>query len=153
MPELAPHPEVPDALRRLHKAGLRLCARSPTPPRRSQRRSSSTRASPDSSSASCPPTRCAGSSPMLRSTTWPHANAGSNRVRCSSWPRISWDAAGALRAGCAAAFVARPGMVLDLIFGQPDIVGADVAAVAERILAGDGPGKPISRGRLARRHD
>ena len=26
MPELAPHPEVPDALRRLHKAGMRLCA-------------------------------------------------------------------------------------------------------------------------------
>ena len=26
MPELPPHPEVPDSLRRLHKAGLRLCA-------------------------------------------------------------------------------------------------------------------------------
>jgi 2-haloacid dehalogenase len=65
----------------------------------------------------------------------------------------SWDVAGALRAGCAAAFVARPGMVLDLLFGQPGIVGADLAAVAEGILAGEGPGKPISRGRLAWRHD
>ena len=53
--------------------------------------------------------------------------------------------AGALRAGWAAAFVARPGMVPDPLFGQPDIVGADLAVVAEGILAGDGPGKPISQ--------
>jgi 2-haloacid dehalogenase len=58
----------------------------------------------------------------------------------------SWDIAGALRAGCAAAFVARPGMVLDPLFGQPDIVGADLAAVADLILGGEGSEKPVSRG-------
>src|SRR6266568_2805231 len=31
----------------------------------------------------------------------------------------AWDIAGALRAGCAAAFVARPGMVLDPLFARP----------------------------------
>lgn len=46
-----------------------------------------------------------------------------------------WDIIGALRAGCAAAFVARPGMVLDPLAEQPDIVGADLAAVADRVLA------------------
>jgi 2-haloacid dehalogenase len=50
----------------------------------------------------------------------------------------SWDVAGALAAGCRAAFVARPGMVLSPVGEQPDIVGADVGAVAERILELDG---------------
>ena len=46
----------------------------------------------------------------------------------------SWDVAGALRAGCAAAFVARPGMVLDPLVERPDVVGADLREVADRIL-------------------
>lgn len=49
----------------------------------------------------------------------------------------SWDVTGALRAGCAAAFVARPGMVMSPIGPQPDIVGDDVAAVVDRIVAVD----------------
>jgi 2-haloacid dehalogenase len=46
----------------------------------------------------------------------------------------AWDVAGALRAGCAAAFVARPGMVLDPLVEHPDVVGADLREVAHRIL-------------------
>jgi 2-haloacid dehalogenase len=46
----------------------------------------------------------------------------------------AWDVAGALRAGCAAAFVARPGMVLDPLAARPDIVGADLSAVAAQII-------------------
>ncbi len=46
----------------------------------------------------------------------------------------AWDVAGALAAGCRAAFVARPGMVLCPVGEQPDIVGADVGEVAERML-------------------
>jgi 2-haloacid dehalogenase len=45
----------------------------------------------------------------------------------------AWDIAGALRAGCAA-FVARPGMVLDPLVPAPDVVGADMGEVAEHIL-------------------
>jgi 2-haloacid dehalogenase len=47
----------------------------------------------------------------------------------------AWDVAGALHAGCAAAFVARPGRVLDPLFPPPDIVGADLREVVDRILA------------------
>ena len=47
----------------------------------------------------------------------------------------AWDIAGALRAGCAAAFVARPGMVLDPSVEQPDIVGVDMQEVVDRIIA------------------
>lgn len=50
----------------------------------------------------------------------------------------AWDIAGALRVGCAAAFVARPGMVLDPLVERPDVVGADLREVAERILEREG---------------
>jgi 2-haloacid dehalogenase len=46
----------------------------------------------------------------------------------------AWDIAGALRAGCAAAFVARPGMVLDPLVPAPDIIGADLSEVADKII-------------------
>jgi 2-haloacid dehalogenase len=46
----------------------------------------------------------------------------------------AWDIAGALRAGCAGAFVARPGMLLDPLVPAPDVVGADMGEVAEQIL-------------------
>jgi hypothetical protein len=45
-----------------------------------------------------------------------------------------WDVAGALQAGCAAAFVARPGMVLNPLFEPPDVVGADLREVANAII-------------------
>lgn len=46
----------------------------------------------------------------------------------------AWDVLGALRAG-AAAFVARPGMVLDPLGPTPDVVGRDLLEVADRIAA------------------
>jgi 2-haloacid dehalogenase len=49
----------------------------------------------------------------------------------------AWDIVGALRAGCLAAFVARPGKVLYPLGPKPDIVGPDVAAVVTQILARD----------------
>jgi 2-haloacid dehalogenase len=45
------------------------------------------------------------------------------------------DVAGALRAGCLAAFIARPGMVLYPLGPQPDIVAPDFLAAADLILA------------------
>lgn len=50
----------------------------------------------------------------------------------------SWDVAGALRAGCAAAFVARPNQVLDPLVDPPDVVGADLREVAALILEREG---------------
>jgi 2-haloacid dehalogenase len=46
-----------------------------------------------------------------------------------------WDVTGALRAGCAAAFVARPGQVMNPFGPQPDVRGTDLGEVAEKILA------------------
>jgi 2-haloacid dehalogenase len=50
----------------------------------------------------------------------------------------AWDIAGAARAGCATAFVARPGKVLDPLVEAPDVIGSDLAEVADRIIATDG---------------
>lgn len=46
-----------------------------------------------------------------------------------------WDVTGALRAGCAAAFVARAGQVMNPFGPQPDVKGADLHAVVEQILS------------------
>jgi 2-haloacid dehalogenase len=52
----------------------------------------------------------------------------------------AWDVAGALRAGCAAAFVARPGKVLDPLIEPPDVIGGDLREVAEKILEAEKEG-------------
>ena len=49
----------------------------------------------------------------------------------------AWDVLGALQAGCAAAFVGRPGKVLYPLGAKPDIIGPDFHAVAEQIVARD----------------
>ncbi len=46
-----------------------------------------------------------------------------------------WDVTGALRAGCAAAFVARPGWVMNPFGPQPDVKGAGLGTVVEQIMA------------------
>jgi 2-haloacid dehalogenase len=49
----------------------------------------------------------------------------------------AWDVVGAMRAGCAGAFVARPGKVWFPLAPAPDIIGADLRAVAEHIPVRD----------------
>jgi 2-haloacid dehalogenase len=53
----------------------------------------------------------------------------------------AWDVEGAMRAGCKAAFVARPGQVLDPECDRPDIIGADLGQVAIQILGTEGAAK------------
>jgi len=45
-----------------------------------------------------------------------------------------WDVAGAMHAEWAAAFVARPGMVLNPLSERPDVVGRDLREVVDQIL-------------------
>src|SRR6266545_4060491 len=51
----------------------------------------------------------------------------------------AWDITGAIRAGCAAVFIARPNMVLDPTGEQPDIVARDLREAAEQIIAREAP--------------
>jgi len=45
-----------------------------------------------------------------------------------------WDVQGAMRAGCSAAFVERPGAVWNPLLERPDIVGSDLGEIAERVI-------------------
>ena len=47
----------------------------------------------------------------------------------------AWDVSGALAAGALAAFVTRPGAVPSPLGKQPDVVGRDIADVAEQLIA------------------
>ncbi len=49
----------------------------------------------------------------------------------------AWDITGALSAGCSAAFVARPGMVLSPLTPRPDIIGMNLTEVVDKIIANE----------------
>lgn len=49
----------------------------------------------------------------------------------------AWDIAGAMHAGCSAAFIARPGAVLDPLFDEPTVIGKDLSEVAQKIMQED----------------
>jgi 2-haloacid dehalogenase len=51
----------------------------------------------------------------------------------------NWDTTGAIRAGCRAAFVARPGMVLGPLDEKPDLIGHDLTEVVTQIMQVDQP--------------
>ena len=47
----------------------------------------------------------------------------------------SWDIAGAASAGCATAFLARPGQVLDVLTSKPNFIASDLRDLADQLLA------------------
>ena len=133
MRHLPPHPEVPAALGRLRDAGLRLAALT---------NSTESVATAQLTNAGLAPlfTRIlsADTARRLKPAREAYARAAADLGVGLGGMRLvaahAWDVAGALRAGAAAAFVARPGMVLDPLAPEPDIVGSDLAEVATKIL-------------------
>jgi 2-haloacid dehalogenase len=130
---LPPHPEVPAALQRLRDAGLRLAALT---------NSTEAVATAQLTNAGLVPLferiLSADAARHLKPAREAYENAAAELGVGVGETRLvaahAWDIAGALRAGAAAAFVARPGMVLDPLVEAPDIIGADLAEVAERII-------------------
>ena len=133
MRELPPHPEVAESLSRLHDAGLRLATltNSTQQVAEAQMENSGLRdyfeqlLSADAVRSLKPAPE-----PYRMAAQTLGVDVGEIRLVAAH----AWDVAGALRAGCAAAFVARPGMVLDPLVERPDLVGADLREVADRIL-------------------
>ena len=133
MRELPPHPEVAESLERLRDAGLMLATltNSTLQVAEAQMNSSGLRHYFEQILSADEVKR-------LKPAPEPYRMAAQSlgveaeRVRLVA--AHAWDVAGALRSGCAAAFVARPGMVLDPLVERPDVVGADLREVADRIL-------------------
>lgn len=134
MRSLPPHPEVPAALARLRDAGLRLAAltNSATAAMEAQLEHAGiaglfeARLSVDQSRQL---------KPALAVYRDAAARLGVDTTQMRMVAAHGWDLAGAMSAGCAAAFVARPGQFLEPLFPEPDIIGPDLDAVAEQIIA------------------
>ena len=133
MQGLPPHPEVAESLSRLRDAGLRLATltNSTQQVAEAQMDNSGLRGYFEQLLS-------ADTARRLKPAPEPYRMAAEalgvdvDQIRLVA--AHAWDVAGALRAGCAAAFVARPGMVLDPLVERPDVVGADLREVAGRIL-------------------
>jgi 2-haloacid dehalogenase len=137
MRRLPPHPDVRDGLERLQSAGLRLAAltNSTTEVAEAQIMNAGLHdcfeqiLSADTVHRLKPAPE-----PYYMAAERMGVDVGSIRLIAAH----AWDVAGAMHAGCTAAFVARPGMVLDPLFEAPDVVGVDLVDVADKILQREG---------------
>ncbi len=133
MQELPPHPEVEENLARLRDAGVRLATLT-----------NSTQEVSDAQIDNSGLRGCfeqvlsADNVKSLKPAPEPYRMAAESLGVEIGQVRLvaahAWDVTGAMRAGCAAAFVARPGMVLNPLAQRPDVVGADLREVADRII-------------------
>ena len=133
MRELPPHPEVTESLERLRDAGLRLATLT-----NSTQQVAETQMQNSGLQGYFEQILSADTVRRLKPAPEPYRMAAESLGVEAEGVRLvaahAWDVAGALRAGCAAAFVARPGMVLDPLVEPPDVVGANLREVADRIL-------------------
>ncbi len=137
MRRLPPHPETQDALARLRQAGLRLVTLTNSTAQVAEDQMANA-----GLSGYFEQLFSADAVQRLKPAPEPYRMVADRLGVAIGDLRLiaahAWDIAGALRAGCAAAFVARPGMVLDPLVERPDVVGADLREVAERILEREG---------------
>jgi 2-haloacid dehalogenase len=137
MSSLPPHPEVPDALVTLAQTSLRMVAlTNSTQPVAEAQLASAGLGQHFEAVISADSVRHLKPAPQPYRAVAERTGVGLGDVRLVA--AHSWDITGALSAGCQAAFVARPGMVLSPLSGQPDIIGPDLAAVVGQIIATDG---------------
>jgi 2-haloacid dehalogenase len=131
---LPPHPEVPESLDRLRDAGFRLATLT-----------NSTQEVADAQIANAglayrfDQILSADTAKRLKPAPAPYRMAARVLGIPDRELRLvaahAWDVAGALRAGCAAAFVAR--QPFDPLVEKPDVIGADLAEVADGIIAAE----------------
>jgi 2-haloacid dehalogenase len=133
MQELPPHPEVEDALGRLRDAGIRLAALT-----NSTQQVADAQIDNSGLRDYFEQVLSADTVQRLKPAPEPYRMAAESLGIEVGQVRLvaahAWDVVGAMRAGCAAAFVARPGMVLNPLAARPDVVGADLREVAAQIL-------------------
>jgi 2-haloacid dehalogenase len=134
--QLPAHPEVADALRRLGDAGLRLAALT-----NSTEQVARAQLEHAGLIDAFELVLSADTVGRLKPAPEPYLMAAERLGVAVAEVRLiaahAWDVAGAARAGCATAFVARPGKVLDPLAERPGIVGADLAEVTDAILAAE----------------
>ena len=133
---LPPHPDVREGLERLSSTGFRLFTLTNSPPRvvEAQLQNAGLAGFFEKSFSVDAIQRFKPDAEVYRMTA-KELGVTADEVRLVA--AHDWDVAGALLAGCAAAFIARPGHVLNPAMPQPDIIGKDLVEVADKIIATD----------------
>ena len=132
--KLRPYPEVAQSLKRLRDAGLRLATLTNSTAQAAEAQLTHAGLRDHFEQViSADEIHCFKPSPEVYHQAARRLSVEPGQVRLVA--AHDWDVTGALRAGCAAAFVARPGQVMNPFGPQPDIKGADLGEVAEQILA------------------
>ena len=130
---LPPHPEVRAALERLRDAGFRLAAltNSTAQVEEAQLRYAGLADLFEKALS-------ADSAKRLKPAAEAYQTAARELAVTTAQVRMvaahAWDVQGALRAGCAAAFIERPGAVWNPLLEKPDIAAKDLADIAERVI-------------------
>ncbi len=135
MRELPPHPEVSESLDRLRDAGFRLVALT-----NSTQEVAEAQLQYAELTDKFEEIFSADTAKRLKPAPAPYRmTARTLEVQTRDLRLVAahaWDVAGALRAGCAGAFVAR--QPYDSLVERPDVVGADLDEVADGIIAAEG---------------
>jgi 2-haloacid dehalogenase len=130
--ELPPHPEVPESLDRLRDAGFRLATLT-----NSTQEVAEAQIENAGLADKFEQVLSADTAKRLKPAPAPYRMAARSLGIEDRELRLvaahAWDVAGALRAGCAAAFVAR--QPFDPLVEHPDVFGADLSEVADGIIA------------------
>jgi 2-haloacid dehalogenase len=130
---LPPHPEVPDSLDRLREAGFRLATLTNSTKEVAEAQIENARLADRFERI-----LSADTAKRLKPAPAPYRMAARALEIPERGMRLAavhaWDVAGALRAGCAA-FVAR--QPFDPLVERPDVVGTDLAEVADGIIAAE----------------
>ena len=131
---LPPHPEVPASLDRLREAGFRLATLT-----NSTQEVAEAQIENAGLANRFEQVLSADTAKRLKPAPAPYRMAARSLGVPEREMRLvaahAWDVAGALRAGCAAAFVAR--QPFDPLVARPDVVGADLTEVADGIIAAE----------------
>lgn len=133
VPKLPPHPEVEESLARLRGAGIRLASLT-----NSTQQVAENQMENSGLGVYFEQILSADTVQRLKPAPEPYRMAAESLGVEIGEIRLvaahAWDVAGALRAGCAAAFVGRPGKVPDPLVEGPDVIGADLSEVADKII-------------------
>jgi 2-haloacid dehalogenase len=134
MRTLPPHPDVIPALEILKDAGFRMAALTNSPPKLAEAQLMHAELTPFMERIMSVDA-VQSLKPAAKVYEYAAEQLGIKPAKMRLIAAHSWDVAGAMRAGCAAGFVARPGMVLEPLFPAPDIIAADMISVAEKIIS------------------
>lgn len=136
VPQLPPHPEVPEALGRLRDAGFRLATLT-----NSTQQVADQQVENSGLGGYFEQMLSADTVQRLKPAPEPYRMAAEKLGVEIGEIRLvaahAWDIAGAARAGCATAFVGRPGKVPDPLAETPDVSGDDLLEVADGIISAE----------------